>query len=537
MRARLISTLAVGALALAAAPPLRAAALAYGLDLRAPPAQRQFLEKHLDLYRWRGNERLDEIQLRRLVEQAPAQIRDFLASEGYYSPRVEVRLEPDAAGWRVEIEVEPGEAARVERLDLRLVGPAASARLDSLRAGWTLRPGMVFRHADWESAKRASLRDLLLAGHPAARIESSQATVDPARHGVGLALTLDSGPAFSFGAARVNGLRRYPASVIERLNPIRPGEPYAQAKLLEFQSRLQDSPYFANAEVHVDIDPARPDAVPIQVEVEENRARNLGLGLGMSTDTGPRAQLDYRDLNLLGRALRLSGSLKLADKTQSLGGEVQFPRTSSGFQDSLGAEVTRADIEGELTHTLTLSAKRARQRGRDELTQGLRYTHERQEVAGAATDRRASLVASWAWTRRELDDPLFPGAGYLLNTQLDGAHRALLSDQTFVRGYVKAAWFHPLGQAGQLRLRGELGMVAAQSRDGIPADFLFRAGGDQTVRGYAYQSLGVREAGAIVGGRWLAVASAEYVRWLTPKWGAALFVDAGDATGYVTAVT
>jgi translocation and assembly module TamA len=79
-------------------------------------------------------------------------------------------------------------------------------------------------------------------------------------------------------------------------------------------------------------------------------------------------------------------------------------------------------------------------------------------------------------------------------------------------------------------------VVAASGRDGIPSDFLFRAGGDQSVRGYAYQSLGVREGEAIVGGRWLAVASVEYVRWLTPQWGAAVFIDTGDAADTLDAL-
>ena len=33
----------------------------------------------------------------------------------------------------------------------------------------------------------------------------------------------------------------------------------------------------------------------------------------------------------------------------------------------------------------------------------------------------------------------------------------------------------------------------------------------------------------MVGGRYLTVASAEYIHWLTPAWGAAAFVDAGNA--------
>jgi translocation and assembly module TamA len=98
-----------------------------------------------------------------------------------------------------------------------------------------------------------------------------------------------------------------------------------------------------------------------------------------------------------------------------------------------------------------------------------------------------------------------------------------------VRTAAKATYLHPLGADSDLAVRGELGIVFAGARFGIPASFLFRTGGDQTVRGYAFESLGVRQGNAIVGGRYLALASVEYTRWIRPEWGVAAFVDAGDA--------
>jgi len=526
-RQTLLAT-AIGLLALQ--PPAQGAdmpRLDYAVVMTAPETQRELLQSHLDLYRWRDSERMDEGQLRRLVDQAPEQIRDLLATEGYYSPEVEAVL---TAPRSVRLTVAPGEPTLVADVDLRLQGPAADAaeRLARIRSEWGLPPGRVFRHEDWEKAKRTALGNLLLDRYPAATLVRSQATVDPVKRSVALGLVLDSGPAFSFGPLAIQGLSRYPAAVVEHLNPIRPGEPYSQAKLLEFQSRLQATPYFASANVRVDPDPAHPEQVPIQVEVRENRAHTLGLGIGASTDTGPRAQVDYQAHNLMGKALRLSTTLKLAKKEQGLVAEVQLPPGLRGVQDSLNAGFARVDVAGEVTHTLTLGARRNRSQGKNEVSYGLRLYQERQDVAGAIGDRRSALVPSWSLTRRDVDHLLFPTRGYIVNVQADVAAQALLSDQSFVRGYGKAVWFHPLGK-GQLILRGELGIVAADDRDGIPSDFLFRTGGDQSVRGYAYQSLGVAEGNAVVGGRWLVTAGAEYVHWLSPNWGAAVFVDGGDA--------
>lgn len=507
----------------------------YQIELQAPLALRKLLEDHLDLYRWRGNERMDEIQLQRLVRLAPEQIRTFLATEGYYSPRIEAKLEQRDGAWLVKLAVEPGEPVRVSKFDLQVVGPFDDgsaenrARLDKIRADWSLPAGRVFRHDDWESAKRNALRSLLLEGYPRASIPDSRATVDPEAHSAELQLTIDSGPAFTFGALEIHGLRRYPASIVERLNPIRPGEPYSQAKLLVLQSRLQDSPYFASAAVSVDTDQADPNAVPVRVEITENPSQKLGFGIGASTDTGARGQIDYRDLDFLDRAWRLGGTLKLEQKRQSLSGDLQFPLSEKGYRDSIGVLLERTDIEGEVTRKLAVATRRTFVRGRAEIGYGLRYLTAKQEIAGARSTRNAILSPSYSWTLRNTDHALYPTRGYLLNLQADAGARALLSDQNFLRGYGRAAYFYPLGKRDQLILRGEFGAVAAPSREGIPSDFLFRTGGDQSVRGYAYQSIGIEEGSAVVGGRYVAVASAEYVHWLTPQWGAAAFVDAGHA--------
>jgi len=55
-------------------------------------------------------------------------------------------------------------------------------------------------------------------------------------------------------------------------------------------------------------------------------------------------------------------------------------------------------------------------------------------------------------------------------------------------------------------------------------------GSAQTIKHVAYQSQGVQEGQAVVGGRYMATGTVEYVHWLNDKWGAAAFVDVGDAS-------
>ncbi|TCV89058.1 autotransporter assembly complex protein TamA [Sulfurirhabdus autotrophica] len=507
----------------------------YDIQLAIPDAQRKLLEDNLDLYRWQNSERMDDIQLKRLVKLAPDQIREFLGTEGYYSPRIEANVAHKNGTWAVMLVVEPGEPVHVTAFDLQVTGPFDDSstenrtRLEKMRANWGLRPGAVFRHDDWESAKRNALKSLLLDRYPAASIADSLSTVNPEAKSAELQVTLNSGPAFTFGKLEIKGLQRYPASIIERMNPVKPGEPYSQAKLLGLQSRIQDSPYFASAAVSADTDPDHPTSVPIQVEVVEAKSQKLGFGIGMSTDTGARGQVDYRDLNFLDRAWRLSGALKLDQKVQSLNGDLQFPLTENGYRDSIYTQIERTNIVGLVTKKIAFGPKRTFISGKTETSYGLRYLVEQQDIDGGASTKSTTLSPSYSWTIRNIDNVLYPTRGYLVNLQADAASRAMLSSQNFLRGYGRGVFFYPLGKRDQLILRGEFGMVAAKSRDGIPSDFLFRTGGDQTVRGYGYQTLGVHDGNAVLGGRYLTVASAEYVHWLSSQWGAAVFVDGGNA--------
>lgn len=508
---------------------------AYDIELDVPHAQRKLLEDNLDLFRWRGSERMNAAQLQRLVGLATQQIGEILATLGFYSPLVEAGMEYRDRKWIVSIEVKPGKPVHVSSVDLQVTGPFNNgsddnrARLENLRSDWRLRPGVIFRHDEWESAKRNALKSLLLDGYPAATIVDSRAAVNMENMSAELKVILDSGPLFTFGALEIKGLERYPASLVERMNSIEPGEPYSQNKLLEFQSRLQNSPYFSNIDVNVEIDPAHPADVPIRANLKENPSKKLGFGIGMSTDTGTRGLIDYRDHDFLDRAWSLGSNLKLEEKRQSLATEIQLPLSEQRYRDSMNNLIEHTDIEGEETQKLVLGAKRTFVHGKTETAYGLRYFLEQQFIAGAESARNTALSPSWSWTMHNVDNLLFPGRGYVVNFQADMATQTIVSNQDFFRGYGRAIYFHPVGSNDLLALRGELGAVAASSRKGIPTDFLFRTGGDQTVRGYAYQSLGVSEGAAIVGGRYLAIASVEYVHWLTAKWGIGIFADGGNA--------
>ncbi|HEX8406184.1 MAG TPA: autotransporter assembly complex family protein, partial [Duganella sp.] len=507
----------------------------------------------------RGNSRMDRDQLFRLVRTTPEQIRTLVATAGYYAPEVDVKLDRDATPLVVQVKVVPGPPVRVGEVDIVLQGfsPNPDQRAsnqfdaDALKASWALKRGAVFRQDDWEASKRALLRQVVQTRYPRAQLLESQATVDPETGQANLRVVLDSGPELRFGELRIEGLERYPASVVTNLNEIDPGDYYSEAALQSYQSRLQDTGYFSSVEVSADMNalltqqleaaattqdpnaapqPSNAGAMaplPLLVRVTENKRKNVSAGLGYSTNTGNRASVTYDDLAIFG--LRLKSALTLETKRQTARGDFYFPVTPEGYNDSIGASYEKSDIVGETTAVSSIAAKRAWGTPLLERSLSLELLSEKKTVLGQESVTAKSLPLTYAVTWRRVDNLLMPTRGYAVNAQAGGAVLPIFTDEAFLRAYLRGVFYLPLGTSSNVILRGEAGALGSKSKVGVPAIFLFRAGGDQSVRGYAYQELGVKQGEATVGGRYLATASAEYQYWFKPAYGAAVFYDAGNA--------
>lgn len=536
---KLRSALRLRALILAAAlwtvPALaQDGAVAWRIELDAPVEVQSLLEEHLDLYRYRGRPGVDAAMLQRLIARSAADAKALLATAGYFSPQIEVTGTPADGMTTVLIHVITGSVARVATADISVTGAIADEpndveRIARARQGWRLKVETPFRQSAWDDAKEALLREFQFDGYPAARITSSAAEVDPETARVTIKVAIDSGPLFRFGATQIDGLQRYPRSIVENLQRFRSGERYSYEAVVRYQTELQASGFFRSASVAVDTDPAQAAAAPVRVRVVEHPQMKIDLGAGFSTDTKLRGEASFTHHNTLQPGWQSSTRLRLGSKEQGINAELALTPEPGGWRNRLGVKAERSDIENLVSRTLGLTAQRAWRTPEEEHSWALKFQTEEQSLTDGPVDNLNTLSLNYAWTLRGVDDLLRPRRGHMLNLQLGGASAALLSTRSFMRGYGRGLYILPVGRADRVHLRGELGAVWASARDGIPSEFLFRAGGDQSVRGYDYESLGVREGSAVVGGRFLGVATIEYQHDFTAQWGGAMFIDAGNA--------
>lgn len=509
------------------------AELPYRVELDAPQNLKEAIEPTLDLPRWRDYPGMTPDLLRRLAVEERDRIRDIVETEGYFAAQVEAEVTEGTPEWRVRLVVVPGVRTRVAAVNIRFSGPLledpdAEARMTAVRKAWLLPVGEPFRQRDWDAAKADAVRRVAAVKYAAARIASSEARIDREKALATLDLEIASGPVFRVGLLEVRGTRRYDPKIVERLNPFRIGDEYSEEKVILFRRRLLELGHFASAEVAIDRDPAKAAAAPLRVAVIEGRAKRVDGSVGYTTDTGFRVRGTYTDADMFGEHWRFRADLLYESDIQSGLVSVDSQPLPGGSWNTVVGQVQNKDVESQLTKTGEITV--ARQWGLERLPSALSasWLHSRQSIGGASWETAWATYLNYRYTFRDTDEVGSPRRG-VLGTLNFGAAIPGLSTRGFLRATAKLNGFVPLGRNDDLLLRGEAGGVFASTRSGIPFAYMFRTGGDQTIRGYAFESIGIELGGAVASARYLALASAEVTHWFNDFLGGAVFVDVGDA--------
>ncbi len=528
--------------AMAAAADVEDAPVRYRVEVDAPRALADLLRGTLDIVRWQDYEGTTASVLESLMREAKEQATEAAAAEGYFNPTVDVVLESSGTGdarRTVRVRVVPGQPVLIDDVRIDVNGPAADDAgkgrdaVVAIRRDWSLRKGDRFRQVEWDRAKTRSVATLAASPYAAARMTDSEARIDPRSASAALRVTLESGPAFHFGDIQAQGLSAYDAALIRNFSTITPGELYTTERLDQYVRRLQGSGYFASVQARIDADPALADAAPIQVSVIEAPRHRVEGGIAYSTDHQIRADGRYTNVNFDGHATQFEVSGRLDFDIQTIGFRFTRPPNASHYIDSLRGEAERTDISGLRTRTALVGVHRQNLEERNRTGYALTYYEDVQEPQGLPSEHSRALYAAYERTWRNVDVLIAPTEGYVLNAEVGAAP---LATRVFGRAIAQFAYWLPAGRNNGLFFRLEGGAVLASSREGIPSALLFRTGGDTTVRGYAFESLGVQRGDATIGGRYYVAGSAEATHYFTEQFGAAVFVDAGNAADTVASL-
>ena len=456
-----------------------------------------------------------------------------------------MRSPPEARGEpeRVLLTLDPGAPARIGRVTLEVDGAlaqsaaagdaAAQQLLAAWRQAWRLRSGAPFRNSDWADAKSAALGFLRTSGYAAASWAGTALEVDPATRLARVFVVADSGPLFRRGPVAIEGLSRHDSRTVINLLAIPEGQPVTETGLLDAQDRLQKSGLFERVAVVLDADPAQAEQARIILTLAEASLHQLTTGVGVSANTGPRLTAQHIYRRVFGYPATSRNELELARAAQTWRGELSTHPNEQLYRWVLGVKIDRVKGSDDIVLSQNLRLGRAQDSPRIDRSSFAQLDRSSRRAGGARTESMAlSLNSHWTW--RNLDNPILPTDGRTLRAELGGGSARSSDGESggFGRLYTRATLYRPLPAQWYAQARLELGQVFVPASLEVPEALRFRAGGDDSVRGYAYRSLGPVTAGTIGSGNSLLTASLEVARPITAAmptlWGA-VFVDAGQA--------
>jgi translocation and assembly module TamA len=469
-------------------------------------------------------------EIRSLQRRGESEIRAALQPYGYYEPVIESSLEQQGERWIASYSIDPGPPVMIRSVDITISGAgAAEPELVRARERTLLRPGERLQHPYYDATREKLLRAALDAGYLDARYLKSELRVTPAAHRADAVLHLDTGPRYYFGPVTVEQDILDPGFV-GRYVHITEGTPFDTGQLLDLQLALGDSGYFDQVELDVRRADTQDQRVPVIVHTEPAPHTHYTLGLGFGTDTGPRvsAGADYLRINRRGHSLKSEMRLSTVEQTAAVnytipirnivsdrlvfGGkledaEVASSGTTRGYQLGVSQDVTLGSFQRRLY---------------------INFQHDSFDL-GNEKDTVNFIIPGVGISKLKSDNILFPRRGYSMNADLRGS-AGLISATRYIRTEASLRGVYPLGSKGRLISRGQLGYTSVDDFAKLPTSERFFAGGDQSVRGYKYQFLApVDSSGEVVGGQYLAVASVEMDYLFVGNFGAAVFVDAGNA--------
>ena len=487
-------------------------------------------EIFLSIYQQK-DQTLSEARIRRLHQKADREIAQALQPFGYYRPTINSELRNRGDGsWEAIYKVNPGPPLPINSVDFQIIGEGAQdPEFKKLENNMALVPGNTLKHNVYENFKTRLSRMAIERGYFDARFVDHHINVDLQAYHADISLHFDTGTRYHFGPLYFRQ-DQLDIELLRKFAPFTEGDPYSNADLVELQRALSDSDYFSKVEVQPLRDQTEDFSIPVEADLDVRKIHKYTFGFGYGSDTGARGMVGWEVPVINSHGHRFDSELRVSEigDTAKLRYRIPIrnPRTDQLIY-SWGRTREVTDTSTSLIYSATAGMIYARGVWRENVA--LTYQQERYTIADKE-DRTILLMPGASWSRVWAKTRLQPRHGAGLQIELRGSSKQLVSDIDFIQARTRAKLIQPLGSNGRVLLRGDAGATAAAPLETLPASVRYFAGGSQSVRGYAYESLGPKDAnGDVIGGKFLLVGSIEYEHRLTDRFSIAVFSDVGNA--------
>jgi translocation and assembly module TamA len=490
----------------------------------------------LKIFLQQNNTDISFREIRKLHKQSQKEIEEALAPYGYYSVRVKSSLTKKDEGWHALYTVTAGPPMLVGSVSVQVVGPGQGRPVfEDLSSGFPLQPGAQLQDSFYEIGKKKILAQAMAHGYVQARFIEHKILVKRAEGRANVLLSLDTGPLYHFGATTSNQEIIAP-DLLQRFIPYQEGDVYSLLSLNQLQSSLYATSYFSQVLVEPKFALRQDEKIAVEVSLLAAKRNRYSLGIGYGTDTGMRNSLEWKNRLFNRHGHRASFAMQLSAKNNQVNGEYDIPIFDPRYDTlSLTGQYLDETWDDTETNMMSYGFSVNHETPKNQYGIGLQYRNETYSVG--VTDGTADLlIPSAYWNLILAKDRTNVENGIRLSVSVEGAEKELLSSTSFIQFRVSGKAILTPVENWRILGRGIIGVTIMDSIDELPPSLRFYAGGDQSVRGYGYRTLGPEDSsGVVVGGRYLVEGSIELERRLTPRWSMAAFYDVGNALDAIEA--
>lgn len=504
------------------------------IDIQITGVDKELIEtllNGLSVNRQKNSPRLDSRSVGRLHAQATDELKHMLTVYGYYSPEITAELtETDENNWLASYQIALGQPVILRKINIAVEGDAkADAVFTTLVNTMPLKVGDHFKHDSYENAKKSMLRISAERGYFDGAFTCNQVSVDIEANAADICLVYDGKQRYRFGTVS------FPDTVVnnellDAMSPIEAGEPFSSSQLMTLRNNLQNSGYFASVSTQAMTSAREKNQVPIEVSLDENLKHRYSAGVGYGTDTGARMSLGWQNRYVNDRGHRLSVESRLSQIANRIGADYQMPFWSENI-DTVGfnTEYKQEDTDTSQSSSIAVGSYYNRMRWGWEETGSIKFLNESFDVSDDSASTTL-LIPGIAYARTWADDTIYTRHGGRVSMELSGAAEGFLSDISFSQIILRGKYIKSIGGSSRVITRATVGATEVSDFSKLPSSLRFFAGGDNSIRGFNYQSLGPKnDLDEVIGGRYMAVGSVEYEHMFLQNWGGAVFSDFGNA--------
>tara|TARA_R110002110_G_scaffold415807_1_gene656405 strand:+ start:11250 stop:13013 length:1764 start_codon:yes stop_codon:yes gene_type:complete len=492
------------------------------------------VKSDLSLYYLRGDPVISPSLMDVYIDRAEEEIALALQPYGYYNPIIHSHKKFENNNWQIVFNIQQGSPVVIKNIHIQLLGQGKNnAELNKKVQAFPLKIGDVFSHETYELGKKNILGNAVLLGFLSAEFTEHRVEVDVDSQQAQIYLQLDTNAMYYFGQTRFSD-SQLNNSLLNRYITYDIDDSFSAKKLVLLEDRLRKSDYFKQVNIQ-----SLPDheqfRVPVLVELEDNKPNHYILGIGYGTDTGARGKAGYLRRRVNSSGHKFQTEVQLSQIFQKIEADYIIPgKRPYSDKITLHTEYIEDEYSDKPVDSFELGISEKRDIYGWERTLDLTFLKEQSVSFSTNTKRKDKLLIPMLEVKKSIrDDPNNPKNGTTRIFKVKGSVENIGSDISFAQIYYQHRWLHTFENDIKSLFRIELGATTPQTEDKVPLSQRFFAGGDTSIRGFAYRSLPAEidkdDVRQPVGGSYLFISSLEFSKPIKAPLGGHVFVDTGNA--------